>query len=107
MAELRRCLEDAGYKNVSTYIQSGNVLLESQVRDRARLTAAIEALLSEQFGYTALIVLLSADQLEEVIQDAPGGFGGDPDRYRHDVIFLRPPVRAREVLPTLKLKEGV
>jgi uncharacterized protein (DUF1697 family) len=107
MAELRLCLEDAGYKNVSTYIQSGNVLLESQARNLTRLTSSIEALLSAQFGYTALIVLVSADQLERVIQDAPDGFGSQPDTYRYDVIFFRPPFRAREVLPTVKLKEGV
>lgn len=107
MAELRRCLENAGFKNVSTYIQSGNVFLESQARDLTRLTSSIETLLSAEFGYTALIVLVSADQLGRVIQEAPEGFGTEPETYRYDVIFFRPPFRAREVLPTVKLKKGV
>lgn len=107
MAELRRCLEGAGFKNVSTYIQSGNVLLESQARDLTRLTASIEALLSAQFGYTALVVLVSADQLKRVVREAPEGFGSQPDTYQYDVIFFRAPFRARDVLPTVKLKEGV
>jgi uncharacterized protein (DUF1697 family) len=107
MAELRECLEKAGFKNVSTYIQSGNVFFESSARDPERLATKIESFLSSQFGYTALIVLVSARQLERVIADAPEGFGTDPDAYRYDVIFLRPPIRAQDLLPTMKLKEGV
>jgi uncharacterized protein (DUF1697 family) len=107
MAELRECLEHAGFKNVSTYIQSGNVLLESSTRDPERLATKIESLLSAQFGYTALIVLVSAPQLEGVIADVPERFGADPDTFRYDVIFLRPPIRGHDLVSTLKLKEGV
>lgn len=107
MAALRECFEDAGLKNVRTYIQSGNVLFESPARDLARLAAKIESALSVQFGYTALVVLVSEGQLAAVVDEAPHDFGAEPTEYRYDVIFLRPPYRARDVLSTLKLKEGV
>lgn len=107
MAALRSCLEDCGLKNVTTYIQSGNVLFESPARDPARLASKIESVLSARFGYTALIVLVSEDQLAAVVEEAPDEFGTAPTEYRYDVIFLRPPHRARDVLSTLKLKEGV
>jgi uncharacterized protein (DUF1697 family) len=107
MAGLRRCIEDCGLKNVTTYIQSGNVLFESAAQDIARLAGKIESALSAQFGYTALIVLLPEHQLSAVVDGAPDQFGADPATYRYDVIFLRPPYRARDVLPTVKLKEGV
>ena len=107
MADLRQCLEESGFKKVSTYIQSGNVLFESPARDPARVTGKIERALSARFGYTALIVLVSEDQLEAVMDGAPDQFGTDPGTYRYDVIFLRPPFQASKVLPTMKLKEGV
>jgi uncharacterized protein (DUF1697 family) len=107
MAELRRCLEDSGFKNVTTYIQSGNVLFESSVQDTARLARKLESILSAQFGYAALLVLVSQDKLENVVQGAPNDFGADPGTYRYDVIFVRPPLRAPDILPTLKLKAGV
>ncbi len=107
MAALRRCIEGCGLKKVTTYIQSGNVLFESSAQDVARLAAKIESALSAQFGYTALIVLVSEEQLSAVVDGAPGQFGADPAAYRYDVIFLRAPHRARNVLPTLKLREGV
>jgi uncharacterized protein (DUF1697 family) len=107
MADLRRCFEDAGLENVRTYIQSGNVLFQSSAREASRLARKIESVLSGRFGYTALVVLVSEAQLQSVVEEAPAEFGNDSSQYRYDVIFVRPPVRAPEVLPTLKLKEGV
>jgi len=107
MADLRRCFGDAGLENVSTYIQSGNVLFESSGRDAKALALTIESVLSERFGYTALIVLVSEEKLKAVVEGAPKDFGSDPGTYRYDVIFLRPPLRAPDVLPTVKLKPGV
>jgi uncharacterized protein (DUF1697 family) len=107
MADLRQCLEDTGFNKVSTYIQSGNVLFESSARDPARVAGKMERALSARFGYTALVVLLSEEELEAVIEGAPEHFGTDPESYRYDVIFLRSPFQAPEVLPTVKLKPGV
>jgi uncharacterized protein (DUF1697 family) len=107
MAELRQCFENSGFKNVTTYIQSGNVLFESSLKDATRLGLKIESILSARFGYTALVVLISQKNLESVIRGAPDAFGEDPDTYRYDVIFVRPPRRAPDVLPTIKLKAGV
>jgi uncharacterized protein (DUF1697 family) len=43
MADLRRCLEELGFFNVTTYIDSVNVILESDKR-AAEITARIEKL---------------------------------------------------------------
>src|SRR4051812_2758524 len=42
-----------------------------------------------------------------LVMQAPPSFGNNPVAYRYDVVFLRPPVRARDVLPTISLKVGV
>jgi len=107
MGELRACFENAGLEKVTTYIQSGNVLFESSARNAVRLAQKIESALSAQFGYDALIVLVSEDTLAAVVENAPDDFGTDPGTYRYDVIFLRLPVRGPDLLPTIKLKEGV
>lgn len=107
MADLRSCLKDSGLKNVVTYIQSGNALFESPAKDKGKLASKVERILSERFSYTALVVLVSQNELESVLEKAPRGFGEDPETYRYDVIFLRPPFCAQEVLPTISLKQGV
>lgn len=106
MAELRSCLEALGFTNVVTYIQSGNVIFEGP-ETRSRVVATLERALNARFAYDARLVLLSAEELGTVVREAPPQFGSTPDRYRYDVIFLRPPLVALEVLDTLPLNPVV
>lgn len=90
MADLKKCLEEAGYRNVLTYIASGNVILSSD-KTPAAIKADIEQLLPTHFtlrdGYVKVLVL-SHDQLRAVISSKPAGFGEQPDLYHSDAIFL-------------------
>jgi uncharacterized protein (DUF1697 family) len=90
MADLRACLEELGLQNVRTYIQSGNVLFES---DKTAEVAAhdIEQTLAEKFKLAKSpikVLVLTSAQLKEVVEHAPEGFGTEPDKYKYDVIFL-------------------
>jgi uncharacterized protein (DUF1697 family) len=107
MADLRACLERAGLNSVTTYIQSGNVLFQSHLKNAARLAGSIEQTLSKEFAYTAVVVVVSQEQLERIVNEAPPGFGSNPAKYRYDVVFIKPPFSAPEVLPTISLKQGV
>jgi uncharacterized protein (DUF1697 family) len=107
MPELRASFERAGFKNVTTYIQSGNILLESKLKNPAMLSSMIEEAVAREFGCITLAVVVSQKQLESIVMKAPLNFGADPVQYRYDVIFMKPPLRAREVLPTISMKAGV
>lgn len=107
MAALRMAFEALGFTKVSTFIASGNVVFETKRTSRTTLTADIEDALSETFGYESKIVLLSADDLAAVLADVPAGFGTEPDRYRYDVIFVKPPLTPRMALPEVDLAPGV
>lgn len=107
MADLKLCFENMGFTNVVTYIQSGNVLFDSNENDDQKLTLQIENVLSERFNYNSKIVLLAQTDLNRIVNAAPNGFGVNPDEYRYDVIFLKPPVTSEEALSKIKTKEGV
>lgn len=107
MIDLKACFEAMGFTNVVTYIQSGNVLFDSENSDINRLTTMIEQKLSEQFSYASRVVLIPQEKLLRIIQNAPEGFGVLPDEYRYDVIFLKSPVSAEEAMSKIKTKEGV
>jgi uncharacterized protein (DUF1697 family) len=107
MAELKGCFEAGGFLNVATYIQSGNVLFEAGEQRPTDLAALIEEALARRFGYQALIVLRSHAQMRAIVARAPAGFGGQPDLYRYDVVFLREPLTAAEAIEELKTREGV
>jgi uncharacterized protein (DUF1697 family) len=106
MAGLRASFEDQGYRNVATYIQSGNVIFESGAAT-AKLVREIEDMLAPTFGYEASVVLRSRTQLRGIVSRAPAGFGSQPGRYRYDVLFLKAPLAASAVIKTVPIKEGV
>ncbi len=107
MTELKRRFEGMGFADVVTYIQSGNVIFTVAEENSDRLTEKIEMELSKSFNYSSRVVVVSHEQLKVVVEDAPGGFGTDPTRYRYDVIFIRKPLTPREAKKNMSVKEGV
>ena len=103
MADLRRVFEMAGCTmvgctDVATYVQSGTVVFCSRQTKTPGLTARIEKALSEAFRYASRVVVLSAGELGRVVAQPPRGFGKDVDRYRYDVLLVKHPLTAREIL---------
>jgi uncharacterized protein (DUF1697 family) len=108
MAELRAALEQLGFENVSTYIASGNVFVDSKL-SAARVAEAIEDVLPKSFKLDADLIrvaVLSADELEAVVEGRPKGFGDEPDTYSSDAVFLMG-VDADEAFGVFTPKEGV
>jgi uncharacterized protein (DUF1697 family) len=106
MADLRDAFEDAGYAAVSTYIQSGNVLFESDAPSGS-LEDALEAMLERRFGVPLVVVLRSERQLRAVVDKAPDGFGTEPGTYHSDVIFLKAPLSGQQAMRVVELRDGV
>mgnify|MGYP001548231431 FL=1 len=106
MSDLAACFEEAGYTDVRTYIQSGNVIFRAR-GERPALTVTIERMLADAFDYDATVELRDLAAMRSVVEQAPPGFGSEPDVYRYDVLFLLPPLAADEVLEALTPKAGV
>jgi uncharacterized protein (DUF1697 family) len=106
MADLRRAFEADGYGAVSTYIQSGNVLFESDAARRS-LEDEVEAMLERRLGTPLVVVLRTHAQLRKVVDNAPEGFGREPGTYHSDVVFLKAPLSSQRALRVVDLREGV
>jgi len=70
MAELTRTLKDAGFQNVRTYIQSGNVLFESD-GEEAELCKKMEQVIEKQFGFPVPVMLRTSQELQAILDDCP------------------------------------
>jgi uncharacterized protein (DUF1697 family) len=106
MAELAECFRAAGFGDVRTYIQSGNVLFTTDHTPGAKLEAALERMLDKRFGIPITVLVRSRDQLAETIAAAPPGHGSA--ELRSDVYFVKAPLTpeaAHAELPDLR--EGV
>ncbi|MHB1278414.1 MAG: DUF1697 domain-containing protein [Bacteroidia bacterium] len=107
MTDLKASFEKMGFQNVSTYIQSGNVIFSSDNADNEALSEKIEQALSSAFAYTSKVVLVSQKNLAQIVNEAPPGFGAEPNLYRYDVLFLKPPLTPKIAVQKLILREGV
>jgi len=107
MTELKACFESLGFQDVSTYIQSGNVLFSANEANQLKLTSLVEKALSRTLNYQLRVVVKSLRQMKAIVAHAPKGFGNDPAVYRYDVIFLKEPLTAAEAMKSVSTKEGV
>ncbi|RLT28327.1 MAG: DUF1697 domain-containing protein [Chloroflexi bacterium] len=108
MAELKQALIEHGCTEVATYIQSGNVVLTSTERAKT-LAESIEQMLIKRFEFDSALIrvlVLTRAQFTSIVEDRPEGFGGQPDRYHSDVIFLMG-VTATEAMRVFNPREGV
>jgi uncharacterized protein (DUF1697 family) len=86
MAELRDVVASLGHADVATYIQSGNVLFSSDQADTAKLAADLERAIAQTLGVRAGVVVLTRDELAQVVGDNP--YASEPNpRFVH-VVFL-------------------
>lgn len=108
MAGLKKCLEELGFSNVSTFIASGNVILESDKRPEA-VQAQIEEALPRRFRLDSDVIkvlVLTRNELKRVIDRKPKGFGDQPEKYHSDAIFLMG-LDAAEAMQAFDPREGV
>ena len=108
MPALKASFENAGFGDVRTYIQSGNVVFSTPTSSQAELTRRIEDVIRKAFAhYDVSVVLRSRSQMRAIVQKAPKGFGTEPSTYRYDVIFLKAPLTAKAAAKDVPTKEGV
>ncbi|NHN28284.1 DUF1697 domain-containing protein [Paenibacillus agricola] len=70
MSELKTCFEALGFGRVKTYINSGNILFESE-EGEAALRQQIEQMIHKDFRISLTVVLRSAAELEQLIASCP------------------------------------
>jgi uncharacterized protein (DUF1697 family) len=90
MPDLRSLFADAGFEDVRTYVQSGNVVLSS-ARSPSEVAAEAERLIAGRFGFDVDVIARTGEELAEVVARNPlADVAVDPKRYQ--VSFLDGPL---------------
>src|SRR5262245_9315094 len=71
MKDLARLFEGTGCRDVSTYIQSGNVIFRAGAPLLAKLPATLERAIADRFGLRVPVVIRSAAELQRLARDNP------------------------------------
>ena len=85
MADLRDVVAGLGHTDVSTYIQSGNVLFTTEEQDTVALAADLERAIAERLGVECRVVVLSRGDLEKIARDNP--YSSEPNPKLVHVLF--------------------
>lgn len=105
MIKLKEVFESYGFLNVKTYINSGNVIFESSKKKAIELENDIEGLLEKTF-FPIVVVVISEEDLNKVIAEAPKSWKTDEDLRKY-VGFMKSPSKPEDVVKEAQLKEGI
>ena len=84
MAEARKVLEDSGFADVESHIQTGNFLVTSSMRSLAKVEQAVGEVLGEHAGYDIVAIARGPADLTalvEAVDDVPVSLEGEQSRY--------------------------
>jgi uncharacterized protein (DUF1697 family) len=84
MADLRELMEELGFTEVRTVLQSGNVVFTGAKKD---VQGKLQNALNQRFGFQVDVVIRTLDELQEVSDHDPFKAEAD-DLRRYFVVFL-------------------
>jgi len=81
MADLRTLCEELGYGDVSTLLNSGNLIFSAPHAD-SRAAARIQKEIASQIGVSCRVIVLTGTELDQVVAENPFAEGEtDPSRF--------------------------
>lgn len=83
MSKLKKVFESLGFANVSTYINSGNVIFQSNKKGFSQ----IETVLEKSFGFEIRVVIRDAENIKKLCEKIPHEFQNNTEQ-KTDVLFL-------------------
>ena len=89
MLELKLLYESLGFKNVSTYIQSGNVIFDAADNNESGLKSKIEDAINKKYKFHVPVEIRTKQEFADIINNCPfGPINLDKDGTKVLVTFL-------------------
>lgn len=107
METLRKTLTDAGFVDVKTYIQSGNVIFYSELTDLKLLIQAIEQLILKNFGFQTDVILRKYTDVIAIVESSGFNLMRSDDANKFYITFLKEEYPEPLTLPMLSKNQDV
>lgn len=90
MADLKLIFEYLGFLNITTYIQSGNVIFNSETKlTDNQIIEKIENAINNKYGFSVPLIVKSAKEIEESIKENPFYQENNPDINKLHLTLLK------------------
>ncbi|HKN82647.1 MAG TPA: DUF1697 domain-containing protein [Pyrinomonadaceae bacterium] len=106
MRALKESFEATGFTNVTTYINSGNIIFTTKENEARKLERKIEQMLSRNHQLGSKVVIRSVAEMEKLVKSLPPSWDGD-SKWRYNVIFLRHSIDSEKILADLPIKSDI
>jgi len=97
MPILREAFEKAGFCDVSTYINSGNIFFSADDTAIEVLQSRCRQIITETFKLDVPVAVISPRALAAALNNAPEWWDKDKER-KHNAIFIIPPASAEDIM---------
>jgi uncharacterized protein (DUF1697 family) len=106
MQSLKESFKNLGFLNVTSYINSGNIIFTSSQTDARALERKIERMLSLEYNHAGKVVIRNLSEMSELIKKLPD-IWSDDKLWKHNVIFLRHTIDSKKILESLSPKPEI
>ena len=101
MPKLKQLLEENKYQNVSTYLNSGNIIIESNINNKELIIENISKIIEFNFNIKIPIYIMTVPELEDILNNSPSWWGTTNKEIYDNLIFIIPPTTYEEVYNTI------
>ncbi|MDD4849427.1 MAG: DUF1697 domain-containing protein [Gemmiger sp.] len=98
MPALTAAFAARGYAEVSSYLNSGNLVFSCAAQDEMQISRAIEAMLREEFALEIPVFVLLQGELQALLGKKPAWWGTADKALYDNLIFVLPPTCADEIV---------
>jgi uncharacterized protein (DUF1697 family) len=103
MQDLALLFDSFGFSNVKTYLQTGNVLFESDETDTAKIIKIIDEGIYKILGYSVTVILRTKQELFDMVESEPFKYYDGDVKYYLTFLAEKPkqpptlPIRMNEI----------
>jgi len=99
MSALKESFTTIGFKDVASYINSGNLIFKTKEADARKLEKKIEQMLAKDYQLDSKVVVRSLSEMEKLVKSLPQSW--TDSSWRYNVIFLRHTIDSEKILEDL------
>ena len=101
MSKLKKEFTNLGFKEVTTYLNSGNIIFESDINNKNEIINNIPIMIKDKFEFDIPTYVTTSQELEELMSNSPEWWGKDNKEIYDNIIFIIPPTTYKEVFAAI------
>lgn len=96
MSKLKEAFAELGFTDITTYLNSGNVIFSSVIDDKNVLSNKVKRIIKDRFDLDIPVFIVLQEKLKELLINAPDWWGDSNKEIYDNIIFLLPPLSYEE-----------